>query len=532
MSSYPWFTRRDLDGFFGLMVDNLVQLILIVSLGRGLVGLPDELLFGRILPGAALSILFGNLFYAWQARRLALREGRSDVTALPYGINTVSLFAFVLFIMAPIYRKTGDPELAWRVGLVACLVSGLIELGGAFVADRLRRVTPRAALLSALAGIAVSFIAMDFLFRIFEMPLVAMAPLAIILLQYFSRARFPLGLPGGMAAVAVGTALAWALGLMEGGLALSLRWAPPRPAVGELLSALRPEHLLGYMAVTVPMGLFNVVGSLQNVESAEAAGDRYPARAALAANGAGSLIAACFGSCFPTTIYIGHPGWKALGARAGYSTLNGFFLAFLCFTGTVGAVLRLVPLEAGIAILLWIGVVIVAQAFQATPHRHAPAVAVGLFPALAAWGLLLIQSALGAAGTDLHSLGEGAFLHRIPIRGLILLERGFLFSSMILSSISVFLIERDFGKAALWALAGAVLSFVGVIHAYEITPGGVGHRFGLGVAPSIAGGYLFSAALFAAYGLWARGRGDRGGKGEGTPPRTSASCGRGGRERR
>jgi adenine/guanine/hypoxanthine permease len=121
-----WFVRKDLDGFFGLMIDNLIQLILIVSLCRELIHLPDDYIFGKILPGAAFSILVGNLFYAWQARRLARETGREDVTALPYGINTVSLFAFIFFIMMPIYQETQDPVWAWKVGLVACFLNGAI----------------------------------------------------------------------------------------------------------------------------------------------------------------------------------------------------------------------------------------------------------------------------------------------------------------------------------------------------------------------------------------------------------------------
>ena len=69
----PWFVRKDLDGFFGLMIDNLIQLILIVSFCRELIHMPDEYIFGRILPGAAISILVGNFFYAWQARPPAKR---------------------------------------------------------------------------------------------------------------------------------------------------------------------------------------------------------------------------------------------------------------------------------------------------------------------------------------------------------------------------------------------------------------------------------------------------------------------------
>ena len=212
----PWFVRKDLDGFFGLMIDNLIQLILIVTLCRELVRLPDEYIFGKILPGAAISILVGNFFYAWQARRLARETGRDDITALPYGINTVSLFAFVFFIMLPIVQETKDPVWAWKVGLVACFLNGVIEIAAAFIAESVRRVTPRAALLSALAGIAITFIAMDFTFKIFAQPLVAMVPMAVIFVAYFSHQKLPLGLPGGMVAIAIGTALGWLLGTMNG----------------------------------------------------------------------------------------------------------------------------------------------------------------------------------------------------------------------------------------------------------------------------------------------------------------------------
>lgn len=146
--SYPLFVKKDIDGFFGIAIDNLIQLMLIVSFCKMLCGMPDELIFGVILPGAAISILLGNLFYSWQARRLAIKTKRNDVTALPYGINTVSLFAFIFFIMAPVYKDTGDPYLVWKIGMIACFLSGVIEMLGALIGEYLRRITPRAALLS------------------------------------------------------------------------------------------------------------------------------------------------------------------------------------------------------------------------------------------------------------------------------------------------------------------------------------------------------------------------------------------------
>ncbi|HKY07932.1 MAG TPA: NCS2 family permease [Candidatus Binatia bacterium] len=499
----PWFVRKDLDGFFGLMIDNLIQLILIVTLCRELIRLPDEYIFGKILPGAAISILVGNFFYAWQGRRLARELGREDVTALPYGINTVSLFAFVFFIMLPIAQETKDPIWAWKVGLVACFLNGVIEIVGAFVAESVRRATPRAALLSALAGIAITFISMDFTFKIFAQPLVALVPMAVIFVAYFSQQKLPLGLPGGLVAIAIGTFLGWLLGTMEGKPAVTpAALSLPEFTGVALWQALTHPAFLNYFSVILPMGIFNVVGSLQNIESAEAAGDRFPTFPSLMANGIGSVVAALFGSVFPTTIYIGHPGWKRLGARSGYSALNGIFISLLCLTGTIQAVLGIIPLEAGVGILLYIGIIIVAQSFQETPKQHAPAVALGIVPALAGWGLMMVETGLRVAGTSLFQVGPAKFSQEsLAIHGMISLERGFIFTSMILSAIGVALIDNKFRRAAAWALAAALLSAFGVIHAYEITPGGIISRFGLMAAPEFFFGYLLLTGLFLAAAL-------------------------------
>jgi AGZA family xanthine/uracil permease-like MFS transporter len=141
------FVKEDIDGFFGLMTDNLMQLIVIGALCQQVCGISATKVFGTILPGAAISIFIGNVFYAWQARKCSRREKRSDVTALPFGINTPSLFAFVFFVMLPVKLETGSPEMAWKVGLLACLGSGIIELVGALGSEFIRKHTPRAALL-------------------------------------------------------------------------------------------------------------------------------------------------------------------------------------------------------------------------------------------------------------------------------------------------------------------------------------------------------------------------------------------------
>lgn len=504
-----WFVRGDLDGFFGLALDNLVQFLLIDSLCRYVLGFPDELLYRHILPGAAVSLLVGNLFYAWQAKRLADATGRHDVCALPYGINTVSLIAFVFLVMRPALgdaRRDNlpDPALyAWQAGLVACLGSGLIELAGSLVAERIRRATPRAALLSTLAGIALGFISLGFLFRSFAAPVVGFTTLGIVLVVYFGQVRFRGNIPGGLVAVAVGTALAWLTHVAPGtekpgtpGLYLPI----PVPEAFHQAAA----HFLHYVSVIVPMGLFNLIGSLQNIESAEAAGDLYPTAPSLAVNGVGTVAAALFGSCFPTTIYIGHPGWKALGARAGYSVLNGVFFTVVCLTGVLGHIAWAVPVDAGMAIVLWIGIVITAQAFQATPPAHAPAVVVGLLPGVAAWGAMLAKQGLQVAGyggpngpsfadkaKEIVAAFKGMGTY---IEGAFALEQGFILTSMILAAATVAVIERRFLLASAWCWAAALLSVSGLIHSYQWTK----DNTALSLTPAWpwAAGYALMAGCF------------------------------------
>ena len=505
----PWIVRGDIDGFFGLALDNLVQLLLIDTLCRFVLEFPPELVYGRVLPGAAVSILIGNLYYSFQARKLAERTGRTDVCALPYGINTVSLFAYVYLVMLPakaLAAKAGAPDparVAWQAGLLATLCSGLIEVGGAFVAERVRKITPRAALLSTLAGIALGFISLGFLFRTFARPIVGLTTLGIVMLTYFGRVRFKGHIPGGMVAVALGTLLSWAIRIAPvGARPPAPAYHSPIPVVGDLVAAMGGGHLLPYLSVIIAMGLFNVLGSLQNIESAEAAGDPYETRPSLLVNGIGSVVAALFGSAFPTTIYIGHPGWKALGARAGYSILNGAFVTIICLTGTLAWIAWAIPIDAGMAIVLWIGMVISAQAFQATPREHSPAVVVGLLPGIGAWGALMAKNGLHAAG-----LGgpAGPFTEALIgefqktdtwIHGAFSLEQGFLFTSMLLSAAVVSVIERSWFAAAAWCAVAALLSMAGLMHSYQWTFGDTALK--LSPAWPFAIGYAVMAILFFA----------------------------------
>src|SRR5262249_52285990 len=206
-------------------------------------GMPPELLYGRILPGAAVSLVVGNLFYAWQGRPPAARPRPPHGGGPPPRPHTPSPLRHPFLIPLPPKPRAAaggaaDPaRVAWQAGLVACLGSGVIELALAPAADAVRRASPRAALLSTLAGIALGFISLGFFFRTFAHPMVGLATLAIVLVTYFGRVGLRGGLPGGLVAVTVGTALAWLTGIAPGvAPVLPAALHLPQPALADLVA--------------------------------------------------------------------------------------------------------------------------------------------------------------------------------------------------------------------------------------------------------------------------------------------------------
>jgi adenine/guanine/hypoxanthine permease len=208
---------------------------------------------------------------------------------------------------------------------------------------------------------------------------------------------------------------------------------------------------------------------MTNVESAAAAGDSYNLRSVLLADGAGAMVGSALGSPFPPAVYIGHPGWKSAGGRNGYSMLTGIVIAILCFLGMFGVLGAILPLPAIVPILLYIGLLIGAQAFQAVPRIHAAAVVAAIIPNIASWAQGLMADALSAAGTTPERVGESNLAAAgVIYHGLLILGSGAILAGLVLGAIVTFIIDRRFVSASIFALAGSVLSFVGLIHAEKV----------------------------------------------------------------
>jgi AGZA family xanthine/uracil permease-like MFS transporter len=497
-------TPGDWNALFGFGTNILVNLLVLTGLLQFVLRMPSEIVFGRILPALGLMMFLSTGYYAWLAWQHARRTGRDDVCALPSGISVPHMFVVTFVIMLPIANMTGDPVRGWEAGLVWVFFQSFILMIGGFIAPYIRQVTPRAALLGTLAGVSIAFISMRPALEIFLTPVIGLVCLAIILLSWFGGVRYPRGIPAGLVAIAFGMVIAWgsaAVGLDVGGVGLArftaafanFGFSLPVPAIDHVFSGF---EFLGIILVTaIPFGIYDLVEAMDNVESAEAAGDHYPTTRVLTADGVVSLIGCLMGNPFINAVYIGHPGWKAMGGRIGYSAATGVMVIVLCWFGIVAMLLALVPIVAISPILLYIGMLIGAQAFQTTPASHAPAIVLALTPHLAAWAKTLIDGALGASGTSAAQVGLAKMAGMgVLYHGLEVLGGGAILSGLVLGAIGVFVIERQFMKAAAFAAAGAVLTYFGLMHGEAVGVGG-----GFGVTPSVTLAYAMVAGLLFAF---------------------------------
>jgi len=467
MSGYRWFRAGDLNAFFALMFDNVANLVILSSLLIGAFGFPKDIVLYRMVPGTAVGVLVGDLIYAWMAGRLARRRNRDDVTAMPLGLNSPSVFGMSFAVLGPAYLLTGDAMLTWKMGMAVTVLVGLFKMGLALAGNTVRRVVPRAALLGSIGGAGLALIALLPLIKVMAHPVVGFVALGVIVVTLLGRVRLPWGLPGAFVSVVLGLAVHYAL--TAAGFSSPIAAAAPE-AISELRVSFPWPSLAflgglslawGYLPIALPFALATIVGGIDNTESAAAAGDEYDTRAILLTEGFCTLAAGLCGGVVESTPYIGHPAYKAMGAGAGYAVATGLFVGLGGVFGYLPFFVDWIPAAAVAPILIYIGIEVVAQAFVASPQRHSPAVALALLPSIAFVVGLEMSALLEAAGLRLEALsGEIAE----TVRTLGLLGSGFIISALLWGAAIAELIDQRFRVSAAYFLAGAVLCLFGVIH--------------------------------------------------------------------
>lgn len=482
--------KGDWGAYFGLLANNLTNFFTMAGLMIYTVGFPAEFVYKRIAPGFGFAMFLAGFFYWYAGRNLIKKTGRNDVTALPSGPSAPSIFIVIFMVIMPIAKSTGDIYYAWKVALGWCFLEALVELSGAFIGDWLRRIIPRTVLLSALAGLGLLLLAMNPILQSFEAPYVSLVVIAVIFINWFGKKPILPKIPTGFLILALGTVLAWVFGQMEvaritEGFA-NIGFSFPILQLGELFEGISPAMV--FLISAIPLGVTNFIFTLENIESAAAAGDDFNVRNIMLANGISSIAGCFFGNPFPTTVYIGHPGWKSIGAGIGYTLVTGISVFIITLFGLGGIFLGIIPLSAVFPILFYVGIVVAKQAATESPALEIPVIFVSLFPWIANWALTLLNNTLSAAGTNAATVGLEAFQKAgVYHKGLVALGSGAPISSIIWGCLVIFAIKSDSIKAIITAVLAALLTYTGVIHSVAV---------GWAQQPEITVGYLLIAVVF------------------------------------
>ncbi len=462
-AKYRWAQTGDINAFFGLMLDNIAGLVLLVSLmSAPPFGFPVEFALRYMVPGTAIGVLIGDLAFFVLALMLARRTGSQTVTAMPLGLDTPTIFGMVFFVLGPSYldgiNGGMEPQAAamrtWQIGICSMFVSGIVKMVFSVASDWMQRTIPRAGLLGSLAAIALVIISFLPLLELLEYPLVGLVSLAVILTALVGQVPLPFKLPGAVGGLLIAGAIFYIMRL-AGWVHVAESFDPrvglmPSEWLGALsfgwLSAM--ESTVNYLPMVIPLAINTIVGGIDCAESAASVGDKYSTRSVIAIEAVATLLASFCGAVIQTTPYIGHPAYKAMGGRAAYTLATAIGMGALGMTGLFGYFYLFIPKAAVYPILIFVGLEISAQSFLATPKRHYPAVALACVPALAFLAMFFAPSTGLSPGMQTCNI----------------MKNGFLLTSIFWSSALAMAIDRRLFSAAIYYFVAAACTLFGIIH--------------------------------------------------------------------
>jgi len=453
----------EITAFLALFFDNIGTMIFFSAILIFTFNYPAEIILTRMIPGTAVGIFLGDLIYTWLAIRLKRKTGRTDVTAMPLGLDTPSTIGIAYVVIGPAYVASHDAQLAWHVGMATLFMIGVVKVFTSFLGGWIQKVIPTAGLLGSIAGIGLLLLGFLPLVEIFNEAIVGMVALGLIFVGLYSRMHLPGRINGVVAAVIFGTAIHFALGYVG--------WLPefkaPSLEMNFCLPILSVDFLktlpqsIQYLPIAIPFGILTIIGGINNTESARLAGDDYRTRDILLTEAFTSLIAAFFGGVAQTTPYIGHPAYKKMGATWWYTLVTGLMIGIASLVGLLSLFVSMIPRAVIAPIFIFIGFEIVHQAYKESPPTHSPAVSLSFLPVVASLVMIILGQFLGAAGVSIVKLPQHVqTLHT----SLILLSNGFIITGLLWGSLLAFLIDHRPRLAALCAAICCALTLFGVIH--------------------------------------------------------------------
>ncbi len=470
-----FFVSGDINGFFGLMFDNLTVLSFLAGILIFVFKYPADIVYSKMFPGTAFGVLVGDLIYAYMAIRLAQRTNNPNVTAMPLGLDTPSTIGIALTVLGPAFialkaKGMGDREAAemtWYIGMATMVMIGLIKVVFSFLGNWVQRVVPQAGLLGSLAGIGLALIGFLPIVDVFSLPVVGTISLGIIIYNLISGIDLPKKLPGVLVAVVLGTTAYYILGPLglSGGsystpkaeLYLSL----PIPTL-DFLKGFVPA--LTYLPIAFPFAILTVIGGINVTESARVGGDDYDTRKVLLVEAFATLIAGVCGGVAQSTPYIGQPAYKAMGSRIGYVIMTGLFVGLGGMLGYVSYIVELIPRAVLAPILIFVAIDIMSQAFTAVPVQHIPAVCFSYLPNIARLlQIKLTNPSIVPPEKFAELMNEvGKTLPETLV--IVSLGNGFILTAMLWGAFMAKVSDRQLKQASIYLVILALLTFFGIIH--------------------------------------------------------------------
>ncbi len=469
MSKLLFFKPSDGDAALGVFFDGFSKIIIAASILSGMMAMPSSIVYGKIMPAVGLSTALLYLFSCWQAHQLNKAESRNTVTALPVGPQAGRIFVWLFAIMGPVYWETGDAMLAWHVGIAANFVGAFIYMVGGLAAPYLSRVIPTGALFGALAGGAVTWLTLMSLPDMFSLPVVGFASLFVLLVIYLADIRIPV--PAALVAITIGTVIAWFSGAMSfdavkeasSSIGISLPFFYFGFLKSEVIST-----MMAFLPIIVVFSFGEALSTLQSVEQGRSNGDNFNIKETLLACGIANLLASIIGSPFALGGYWGHAAWKKINATANYPLITAAMYVVFCFLGIVAILSAIIPAQATLGLLVFIGIASAGNAFEVTEKKYYAATALAMSIPI----LELVKNKMGdmirpLGDIDLTLLPENiqtiVSTLKVP-DAIVLLGNGAPFTALVWGSIFCFMVDRNWLGGAISALVGAVLSFLGMIH--------------------------------------------------------------------
>jgi adenine/guanine/hypoxanthine permease len=495
--SQSWWTlsRGDIDATIAQVGCVIAQMFIPVLL-LAPIGVSLGFSLTHLVPGFAAGLLVGSAGLVFLATRLSKREHRTDVTAMVYGNNVPAIITYTLSIFLPVYLQSHDAYFAWQIGAGAVVWTGIIKLVAAPFAGAFRRFIPLPASMTVFGAAMYSYLALVLLQRVFDQPLVGIVALTIVCVAVFAgvpitRYKLPPFLVAWIVPLALGVAVGYVHPVWQG-VSFVLPFVPTTGAFHELLRSM--ALAVPYLAVIAPISVYHILQAIASVEGASAAGDDYDARSVVVCDAVGTLLCGLAGSIVTPVIYALHPPYKALGARIGFAVWTPVIFLAVIMSGLISFMAELFPWAILAAMIAYVSVGVGTATLRRVDRKYLSAVLLGFVLPTGAVVSAAVNSALPALQLSTSNPAVQAALNRsIYWSSLQGLGNGFLFLVLVVAAVVTELIDRNFGRAAIWCLIASAFSWIGLMHSAILR---------WRAQPMYAAGWLVAAAIVYSARWW------------------------------